>query len=274
MPEGPEVRITTDFLKTFIGKEFSNLAILSGRYAKKGDIPGLSDVFLPAKIVDVNCKGKFIYFTMQYKVNETCAKTFYMFSTLGMTGMWSHEKTKHSRFSILFDDETYLYYNDVRNFGTLKFVHQTSELNKKLSSLGPDMLSETLTKDEFKSRLLKRKKKTIVEALMDQSVVSGVGNYLKSETLYAAGIKPSRTVESLTEAEFDNLNQSIHNIIRVSYSQGGATIKNYRQPNGKSGVFSRRFAVYNCKTDPYNNIIVKEKTKDGRSTFWVPELQK
>jgi len=113
MPEGPEVKITTDFLKKFIGKEFSNLAILSGRYAKKGEVPGLSDVFLPAKIVDVNCKGKFIYFTMQYKVNETCAKVFHMFSTLGMTGMWSQEKTKHSRFSILFDDETYLYYNDV-----------------------------------------------------------------------------------------------------------------------------------------------------------------
>ena len=60
----------------------------------------------------------------------------------------------------------------------------------------------------------------------------------------------------------------------TSYKLGGATIKDYRQPDGKEGTFSRRFAVYNCKTDPKNNIIIKETTKDKRSTYWVPEIQK
>ena len=55
---------------------------------------------------------------------------------------------------------------------------------------------------------------------------------------------------------------------------GGATLATYRQPNGEEGLYSRRFAVYNCKLDPNNNIIVKETTKDKRSTYWVPKIQK
>src|SRR6056300_534285 len=122
MPEGPEVKITTDFLSKFTNKTFSNIAILSGRYTNK-DISGLDDVFLPATIKEVNCKGKFIYFTLSSKVNDTCQKYFYLFSTLGMTGMWTEKESKHSRFVIYFDDETKLFFNDIRNFGTLKFVH-------------------------------------------------------------------------------------------------------------------------------------------------------
>ena len=62
MPEGPEVKTTVDFLKTYTGKTIHKFSVLSGRYTKKGGIENISSVNLPSKIESVDCKGKFIYF--------------------------------------------------------------------------------------------------------------------------------------------------------------------------------------------------------------------
>jgi formamidopyrimidine-DNA glycosylase len=59
----------------------------------------------------------------------------------------------------------------------------------------------------------------------------------------------------------------------MSYHYGGATISTYRDGNGKEGLYNRRFAVYNQKTDPFGNKVIKEKTLDNRTTHWVPEHQ-
>lgn len=271
MPEGPEVKTTVDFLKTYTGKTVNNFTILSGRYTKKGGIENMPNVNLPAKIESVDCKGKFIYFTLSYENNN---KKCYLFSTLGMTGMWSDKMTKHARFAISFSEDLILYYNDTRNFGTLKFVLSKETLDKKLKSLGPDVLNCDIDCLGFKNRFIKKPNKTIAECLMNQSVICGVGNYLKSEILYASKISPYRLIKDITEDEWHFLYFYSIAIPKRSYKLGGATIKDYRSPNGEKGKFSRRFAVYNCKLDPKNNIIVKETTKDKRSTYWVPEIQK
>ena len=274
MPEGPEVKITTDFLKSYAGKQFHTMSILSGRYSKKGDVPGLEEVSLPAKIADVNCKGKFIYFTLSYKVNETCEKYFYLFNTLGMTGMWTDKKTKHSRFCFFFDDESALYFNDIRSFGTLKFVHSKKELDRKLNSLGPDVLASEVSLQEFVDRFIKKPNKTIAECLMNQSVVSGVGNYLKAEILYCSHISPNRLIKDISSLEWVSLHSNTVAQIRKSYKLGGATIATYRQPNGDEGLYNRRFAVYNESFDPLGNEVIKETTADKRTTHWVPAIQK
>tara|TARA_R110001592_G_scaffold17829_9_gene74633 strand:+ start:5681 stop:6490 length:810 start_codon:yes stop_codon:yes gene_type:complete len=269
MPEGPEVRTTTDFLSTFIGKDVKSFTVLSGRYTKKGGIPNASNVNLPATIKTVNCKGKFIYFTFRNKGTDC-----HLFSTLGMTGMWTNIKTKHSRVVFVFNDESNLYYNDVRNFGTLKFVDSDSDLEKKLKSLGPDVLTDEINTELFISRFNSKLNKTIAECLMNQSVISGVGNYLKAEILYASRISPNRKVSEINKAEWNNLCFNTLEITKKSYNLGGATIESYRQPNGKEGLYSRRFAVYNQKTDPLGNNVIKEQTLDKRTTHWVPNIQK
>ena len=273
MPEGPEVKTTTDFLKKFVGKQISGFTILSGRYLKKEEgIPNTdSTVVLPAILESVNCKGKFIYFTFSYDKGN---KNYYLFSTLGMTGMWTTEKTKHSRLAILIDNKMSLYYNDMRNFGTLKFINDKIFLDKKLKSLGPDVLNDEVTWDLIKAACLNKPNKTIAECLMNQSVISGIGNYLKSEILYKSKISPHRVCKDIEDEEWIALGSNALLISRLSYSLGGATIKDYRKADGTKGSFGRRFAVYNCKFDPSNNIIIKETTKDKRSTCWVPKSQK
>ena len=174
-----------------------------------------------------------------------------------------------------FEDAEPLYFTDIRNFGTLKVVNSVRELNKKLKSLGPDVLSPSgMDASIFRKRFLSKPNKTITECLMNQSVISGVGNYLKAEILYASQISPHRLCKDITSKEYGTLFDACYWLPRLSYKMGGATLTTYRQPNGEEGLYSRRFAVYNQKQDPLGNEVIKESTKDKRTTHWVPAVQK
>lgn len=96
-----------------MGRTIVNTQILSGRYAKK--IPdGWEDINFPITVTEVGCKGKFIYISF--------GSDLHIFNTLGMTGGWSEVETKHSRIRFDLDDGREIYFNDTRNFGTIKFV--------------------------------------------------------------------------------------------------------------------------------------------------------
>ena len=268
MPEGPEVKRNTDFLnRELTGGMIEALEIQSGRYEKHGPFKGYDEMINRTLIIsEVCCKGKFIYFKFQDGSS--------LWSTLGMSAAWQKKKTKHSRFYIKTTYGNEVFFNDIRNFGTLKYVTTKKELDKKLMTLGPDVLSSYVATELFKERLDKKPKWTIAKALMNQSVISGIGNYLKAEILYSAKISPHRLCKDLTTKEIGLIAQESFNITRASYASGGATISTYRDENNKKGLYSRRFMVYNHKTDPNGNKVIKETTTDKRSTYWVPTIQK
>lgn len=268
MPEGPEVKRNTDFLnKQLTGKMLESFSIMSGRYEKHGPFKGYDEMSKRMLIVsEVCCKGKFIYFKFQDGSS--------LWSTLGMSAAWQKKETKHSRFNIKTNYGNEVFFNDIRNFGTLKYVTTEKELKDKLSTLGPDVLSSYVDTDLYKERLDKKPKWSIAKALMNQSVISGIGNYLKAEILYAAKISPHRLCKDLTEKEIELIAEKSFEITNASYQSGGATIMTYRDENNEKGLYSRRFMVYNHKTDPKGNKVIKETTTDKRSTYWVPEIQK
>ena len=268
MPEGPEVKLVTESLANALhDRQIVSIIYHYGRYTKHGPPDGHDELFavLPQKITTVSCKGKFIYMTLE---NE-----WSIWNTLGMTGSWSRKKTKHSRAEIVLDDLTSVYFNDVRNFGTLKYVLGRNELQKKLASLGPDMLSEDVDYKSFITRIRSKNDRFITENLMDQTIVSGVGNYLKSESLYFAGISPLRICNGISDAELCKLNDTIKSVIRQSYKTGGATIYTFQNFEGEKGQYTSRFAVYNQKSDPHGREVKSFTSPEGRTTFWVPEAQ-
>ena len=115
---------------------------------------------------------------------------------------------------------------------------------------------------------------TLSKILMDQTVVSGIGNYLKSEILYASRLNPHRQIENLSHEELETLYQESRRIITESYQSQGMSKRNYIDYEGKKGSFEFKLKVYGKKKDPKGNDIIREKTKDGRSTYWVPKLQR
>ena len=268
MPEGPEVRrYGKDLALTVSQKSLEKINVLSGRYTRN-PVLGMTELIdnMPAKVTGVGVHGKFLYWILN--------NDFYIWNTLGMTGSWSPEKRKHSRVEFLFSDDTRVYFNDKRNFGTLKFVRGRYFLIEKLNSLGPDMLATDVEDRVFFEKVRSKPRWPITKAIMTQSVVSGVGNYVKADALWLSKISPHRIVESLSDQELSLLNKSIKDVLRESFRSGGATIRTYENFDGSLGEYAQRFLVYNQKKDLNGNEVIKEKTPDGRTTHWVPGVQK
>lgn len=170
MPEGPEVRRSTEALaKKLVGKRLANAFIgKHGRYVTSlptgfkeflGELRGRGS----PTITEVNCKGKFMWWKLEFdrkpgdpvRVDDP----WYLWITYGMSGQWNDSESPYTAFGIyyghVFDGNNNfvqppgLYFNDIRHFGTLKFVNSVKAHNKKLASLGPDVLSDPPTWQVF-----------------------------------------------------------------------------------------------------------------------------
>lgn len=262
MPEGPEVKLFVDKLNSnFKDKVIDNIEVLSGRYIKK-PIENL-DSLKNLKVFSFNCKGKFIWIDLGNVI---------IFNTLGMTGNWSRKKTDFSRIGVYFNDGNKVYFNDTRNFGTFQ-LKSRSELERKLKSLGPDMLSNPPSTTDFILRLRKKNSKDICSALMNQSVISGVGNYIKAECLWYSRINPNSLVKNLTDENLETLQKAILYVINKSYSEQGASIKDYYTFDNEKGSAVDGFVVYGKSKDYNGHNVIKEQTLDKRTTHWVKERQ-
>lgn len=268
MPEGPEVKRMGVMLSSSIsGRILTGVEVLSGRYTKK-KIEGIEilNESLPARIIGAGVHGKFLYVLTHSGVN--------IWSTLGMTGQWTNTKSAHSRIQLDFSDQNSVYFNDQRNFGTFKAVYGPHKLKERLQKLGPDMMSSDVSANLFIERLRKKDHWNITKALMDQKVVSGVGNYIKAEALWLSGHSPMKLVADFTDYDLVVLCDAIQDVMKTSYEHGGATFLTHKNFNGEKGDYSSRFLCYNRQLDAEGNRVIKTKTPDGRTTHWAPDKQK
>ena len=267
MPEGPECRrIAEGLAKAVSGKRITAVEVISGRYEKK-ELGGLQKFVdnLPIGVIGAGVHGKFIYLI--------CEKEISVWNTLGMSGSWKPQQSKHSRVRFDLSDGSSVYFDDMRNFGTLKIVTGKHQLIEKLQSLGPDMLNDNVNQDIFIERLRKKNGTNICKVLMDQSVIAGVGNYLKADTLWATKISPFADVCDLSDDVLGELCENIKRIIKASYESGGATIQTFSGIEYEKGGYSSKFLVYNRKVDELGNPVTKVMTPDGRNTHWSENVQ-
>ena len=258
MPEGAECRIISERLSHLVGqRKLLSIAPVSGRYLKK-DIPGILN-FESARVVGVGVRGKLIFWILRGEQ--------FILSTLGMTGNWGDDPDeKYVRVCFEFDEGPSVYFSDMRNFGTLKILHSKRTFIDKLNSVGPDLLNEDVDLDSFTAALDAHPHWSIARSLMDQSVVAGVGNYVKSESLYRAGLSPHRLVGSLSGEEMSKIHLATRDVLRLAYE----TKNDLDTPD----TARLEILVYGKKHDPDGRPVLKEKTQDGRTTHWVPEVQK
>jgi DNA-formamidopyrimidine glycosylase len=287
MPEGPEcTRTARQVNRAVQGKQLVNFNFVSGRYVKNLPI-GFADFYFaidekPLPVKGVYNKGKFIWWEFG-DLLPIC----YMYTTLGMTGNFKLQPSKHTRLAFYFDDDSAVYYNDQRNFGTIKFVFDDKDHQKKLASIGPDMLNNPCSLSDFLHIARRKPRWTLVKWLMDQSQISGIGNIYKSESLFLAALRPDRLLESCTDDELEKLYYAVCKVLSASYESGGSTIRNYSDLHNNHGRYTRfpsnpdemiaarqsRVMVYNQKEDIYGNPVERIKLNDGRTTFWSPKVQ-
>ena len=167
-----------------------------------------------------------------------------------------------------------LFFDDVRAFGLLLAgTPQTMQQWSFWRELGPEPLE--LTEAAFSARL-DGKNAAIKAVLLDQKVVAGVGNIYADESLFAAGIDPRRKAASLTAAQRSKLLTCLKDVLLLSISQCGSSIRDYRDANGNVGAFQNSFAVYGrsgqaCRA--CGRALEKIKVA-GRATVYCPHCQK
>ena len=259
MPESSEIQITVNELnKTLKGAELLKiLSSIHGRYkGKRFNIE-------PTKIKSIGKKGKFIYWELE--------NGKYIFNTLGLSGHWSLTQQPNTSLKIVYrknGKEHELFLIDQLHYATLSIEN---DLEKKLKSIGPDIAD--LTFELFKSQLDKYPNKKIAEVLLNQKIISGIGNYIRAEALYIAGISPYRKIKDINDGEMEELYKAIKMIIKKAYQKGGASITFYKNLKGNPGTFENLFMVYGKKEDNKGNPVKADKM-DDRTIYWVPNIQK
>ncbi|MBC8409885.1 MAG: hypothetical protein H8E12_14355 [Rhodobacteraceae bacterium] len=159
-------------------------------------------------------------------------------------------------------DETRAYFNDSRNFGTLKIVTGRHQTIDKLQSLGMDLLADDPGPDSFVTCIRKKNSSNVCKVLTDQKIIAGIGNCIKSEVLWHAKIYPFALISDLSDADIVELYKSIREIMHIGFNA----------ENQKNDYLSELF-VYNKQVDKTGNSVIKNMTPDNKNTYWVEKNQ-
>jgi formamidopyrimidine-DNA glycosylase len=183
---------------------------------------------------------------------------------------------RSTRVTMTFTDGSHLYFNDQRKFGWVKLIPTLEVPNIDfMKKVGPEPLEADFTPNEFAQRFQRRAKTSIKAAILDQTVVAGVGNIYADESLWGAKIHPQRLVGSITPAEFETLYSELRAVMNLAIEKGGSTDKNYVNAEGRRGSymdFARVFRREGLECPRCGTTIIKFKAA-GRGTHICPHCQ-
>ncbi|MET0979743.1 MAG: bifunctional DNA-formamidopyrimidine glycosylase/DNA-(apurinic or apyrimidinic site) lyase [Candidatus Saccharimonadales bacterium] len=183
---------------------------------------------------------------------------------------------KSTRVTIEFIDGSHLYFNDQRKFGWMRLLPTLEVPNIDfMKKVGPEPLEADFTSDEFAARFTRRAKTNIKAALLDQSVIAGVGNIYADESLWGAKIHPKRLVNTITDQELKTLYTELRAVMNLAIEKGGSTDKNYVNARGQRGSymdFARAFRREGQPCPRCGTEIIKFKAA-GRGTHICPACQ-
>lgn len=263
MPEGPEVRVMSDELKFIEGGTFIDYEIHSKVFISN------IDLILDQKIHRVTSYGKKVIFFLD---------DYVFFQSPLMYGKWllNYRDDVRVTFTIMKDKKKIkIYYADTLNWGKGKVVTD-EEYEKEFSKLGADLLRNDITDEEWIDSYRQFDDSNICDALLNQNIFSGIGNYIKSEVLFLSEIHPGKCVRDLSDDDLLFLKDNVIYVMKESYKLKGMSIDtkkhNYISPSGKMGSY-KPFAY--GRKDLKNIISGKFGSgKEARTTWYDPKIQK
>ncbi|HIM24749.1 MAG TPA: bifunctional DNA-formamidopyrimidine glycosylase/DNA-(apurinic or apyrimidinic site) lyase [Rhodospirillales bacterium] len=173
-------------------------------------------------------------------------------------------------------------FNDPRRFGFMDLADtDTLAGHKMLKNMGPEPLANDFNGPVL-AAALRGRKSPIKAALLDQSVIAGMGNIYVSEALFRAGLSPKRKSGTVQGGRAENLARAIRDVLNEAIAAGGSSLRDHRQPSGELGYFQHSFAVYGCTgqpcpgctCDPTRTGGIRRITQSGRSTFYCAAKQR
>lgn len=184
---------------------------------------------------------------------------------------------KSTRVTFEFNDGSHLYFNDQRKFGWVRLLPTAEVPNIDFfKRVGPEPLGADFTPKAFRERFLRRPNTSIKAALLDQTVIAGVGNIYADESLWAAKIHPSTPVKAVSTAKMNTLFTALRDVLQLSIEKGGSSDRNYVNAEGKKGSYLTFASVFRREGKPCprcGTTIIKTRVA-GRGTHTCPRCQK
>jgi formamidopyrimidine-DNA glycosylase len=274
MPELPEVETVRRRLEELLcGEEICEVDLRCARL--RFPVPtGLTELLSHSLVTAVRRKGK-------YLIVHLNRGTWLVH--LGMSGRFlfgtpsTDKDAKHDHLVLHMSSGLTVRYNDFRRFGNFAICSsESSATHPVLSRLGIDALATELN-GEVLFELLTNHKTPIKTSLLDQGLISGIGNMYACEILYWSDIHPTRPSCSLSHAETHKIARAIHNILGAAVESGGSTLPDYAGTSGALGSFHHHFAVFGRHGVPCPRCKVPCVIKvplSGRTTYYCPTQQR
>ena len=276
MPELPEVEVVRRGLERFVvGRRIDAVDVAHPR-SVRGHTGGPVDFaarLVGSRVVAARRRGKYLWLAMQ----DGSA----LLGHLGMSGQLlvrPHDAPaeRHLRVRMDLDDGSDLRFVDQRTFGGLLVAEGGAELPAQISHIARDPLDPHFDLDEFARRLRKRRT-GIKRALLDQALISGVGNIYADEALWLARLHFARATEALRLPDVAGLVTATRSVMTAALEQGGTSFDAlYVNVNGESGYFERSLAVYGRAGEPCGRCgtLIRRFRFMNRSSYTCPTCQR
>ncbi len=273
MPELPEVETVRKVVKGYVNnKTVTEVIVKREKFIKNIEVNDFINLIEGQTIRDIRRLGKYLFFDFDRTT---------LVSHLRMEGKYNFyntdvEDSKHDYVIFKFDDNSVLKYNDTRQFGTMEVVDLGKEMELKgVSKLGLEPFDENLNakyvKDKMKNRNIEIKK-----VLLDQTIITGLGNIYVDEVLYACNIHPSTRFQKLTNKQITSIIEMSQIILNKSIKLGGTTVKSFSVSGDVEGGFQYSLNIYGKAGEECPKCLSKfQKIKiSGRGTVFCPKCQK
>ena len=273
MPEKPEViTVTKKLEKRLLNKIITDCKVYYNNIIEYPSVDEFISKIKNQKMNSFTTRGKWIVIELD---ND------YLLAHLRMEGKFFYrdlnaplEKHHHVVFTI--DNEFELHFQDVRKFARLKLIPKDKLYDMKpYNELGLEPWDKNLTSTYLKEKL-KNKNLPIKTVLLDQSIITGIGNIYDDEILFLSKINPLTKAKNINEDKLDLIIKNTVSVLDKAIAEGGTTIRNYTSEEGVTGLFQNNLLVHTKVGQPCPNCketIVKIKV-GGRGTYYCPKCQK
>jgi formamidopyrimidine-DNA glycosylase len=275
MPELPEVEtIRSHLAQRLVGRRFERVEIADPRLTRPEPPEAVAAALEGEEVRAVERRGKYLIFEF--------ASGRHLLVHLRMTGNVEHPAhggfaaDPYRRAVVRLDDGSDVAYRDVRRFGTWELL-EPGELESYFASrrLGREPLERPFTTRAL-AEVFAGRRAPVKAALLDQRAAAGIGNIYADEALWRARIHPLRPAGSLDRGEVAALRNGIREALRMGIARQGATLRDYRGPDGGRGCMQEEFRVYGRAGEPcFRCGTPIEKTRaGGRGTWLCPSCQR
>jgi formamidopyrimidine-DNA glycosylase len=281
MPELPEVEVVRRGLQAYVvGKTMTAVRVHHPRAVRRHEA-GPADLtarLLGARITGTDRRGKYLWLQLDMPADPDTALVVH----LGMSGqmlLGTVPRADHVRISALLDDGTVLSFADQRTFGGWLLADLVtvdgSVVPVPVAHLARDPLDPRFDADAV-VKVLRRKHSEIKRQLLDQTVVSGIGNIYADEALWRAKVHGARIAATLTRKQLAAVLEAAADVMREALAKGGTSFDSlYVNVNGESGYFDRSLDAYGRAGEPCRRCgaIIRREKFMNRSSFYCPRCQ-